>query len=67
MSRRTLKLDDLIYIAKFYEHDGTDMAILFNLTRGDISDFYYRMKRSGKLEMYRAMWDERDVNALERR
>ncbi len=67
MKEKTLSIDDLIYIAKFYEHDGPDMAIMFNITKANISNYYYRMKRAGRLETYRRMWDEQDVNALERR
>lgn len=59
---------ELMYMAKFYESDGAQsIATLFGRDHKAISEKYYWMKRRNLLEHYRAIWNQRDVNALERR
>jgi hypothetical protein len=59
---------ELMYIAKFYESDGAlSLAVLFDRPQKALSEKYYWMRRRNLLEHYRSLWDEQDVNALERR
>jgi hypothetical protein len=59
---------ELIYMAKFYEVDGPElMAVHFGRNLKAVCEKYRWMQRKNLLEHYRSLWDERDVNALERR
>jgi hypothetical protein len=59
---------ELMYLAKFYEHDGMDlMAEVLERKPKTVAKKYTYLRDNGQLEHYRSLWDREDVNALERR
>lgn len=63
-----LQAEELAYIAKFYEYDGpVRLADALDLTINTVIKRYTRMQATRQVHEYRRMWDEQDVNRLERR
>lgn len=60
--------DELAYIARFYKWDGAvQIGKALERPAGSIKQTYYRMLFSGEIKKYLKMWNDGDVNYLERR
>ncbi|MCM3701878.1 hypothetical protein [Paenibacillus macerans] len=66
-----LSLADKIYIAKYFEHDGSpSLGAAMGVTQQCIISCVKRMKKNGEWELYRSLSDEeyeKIVEATERR
>lgn len=67
MGNKKMSEEELVYIAKFYEHDGI-LHVSAALERGtnSVAVRYRKMNEQGTLEAYRRKWDDQNINTIRR-